>query len=92
MKSIAQLNIFGKFHTETNVRFGEGESTPAAPKALAYANAVCAMLQARMNLEFARSNIPSYTGHLSDSDYYQAEEEVYNRACDHLYELARDVT
>ena len=91
MKNIADQDIFGEFHTQTNVRFGEGQATPADPKALEYADAVCAMLQARMSLELAKNSVPSYTGHLSESDYYQAEEEIYNRACDNLYSLAKEI-
>lgn len=89
MKSIADQDIFGEFYTETELRFGEGQATPANPKALEYADAVCAMLQARMKLEAAQNSVPDYTGHLRDSDYYQVEEEIYNRACDRLYSLAK---
>lgn len=90
MKSIADQDIFGEFSTESRVTFGEGEAIPANPKALDYADAVCAMLQARMTLEVAQNSVPNYTGHLRDSDYYQVEEEIYNRACDRLYSLAKE--
>lgn len=89
MKSIADQDIFGEFDTKTYLSFGEGQATPANSKALEYADAVCEMLQARMKLEVAKNSIPSYTGHLRDSDYYQVEEEIYNRACDRLYSLAK---
>ena len=91
MKSIAEQDIFGEFSTKTSLRFGEGQATPATPKALEYANAVCAMLQARMQLELAQNSVPSYTGHLRDSDYYQVEEEIYSRACERLYSLAKEL-
>lgn len=90
MISIAEQNIFGDFPTKSGFSFREVEVTPANPKAIEYAEAVCAMLQARMALDDAQKNVPNYTAQWRDSDYYSNEEETYNRACDNLYKLAKE--
>lgn len=89
-KDICQSEIFGSFISEGGFGFGGKEVTPANPKALAFAEAICEMLQAKMSLEVAQYTERGYTGQWNNKDYYQSELETYNRACDKLYALAME--
>jgi hypothetical protein len=89
-REILHADLFGSFIPKVGFSFKGKEVTPAHPRALAFADAVCEMLQARMSLEVAQNTERDYTGHWSDKDYYQSELETYNRACDNLYSLAME--
>ena len=70
----------------------EKAPAPTEPGALEIAEAVCEMLQARIGLRQAQARVPSYTGHLSDEDYWQQELSAYHAACDKLAKALRGET
>lgn len=62
-----------------------GRAVPAAPTAMAFAEAVLELLAAKTDLERAMHDVPTYTAQWRDEDYYQTELERYNRAADRLW-------
>jgi hypothetical protein len=81
--------IFADLSSPPYVAFGGKAPEPQEPGAHAIADAVCEMLQARIQLRQAQAKVPSYTGQWSDQDYWQTELGQYNAACDKLAKALR---
>lgn len=79
--------------TKDNIfQFGFDGATPTPPNlhASLFAQKISAMLSAENRLEVAYSRVPDYTGQWDAKDYYAQEQEDYNRACDDLWNFAKD--
>ena len=78
--------VFGKTPTEYGFGAGANEVTPADELATEYADALCAMLQAKMHLQNAKARYleMNYMSLRSIDDYCANEQEAFNRAADTL--------
>ncbi len=72
--------------------FESKDIQPCYPPAQEFASALIAMIDADNNLKQAIKNVPSYTGNLSDADYYAEEQEAWNRAAEELYKTVPSKT
>lgn len=67
--------------------FQQIQVTPAKPEAYELAKAVLRLVRAEAELTDARDRVPDYTGQWSPADYYEDQQEEYNRAADALHGL-----
>ncbi len=66
--------------------FGFGGNSPMRPseRALDIADAIFKLVEARIDLEKAKADVPSYTGQWKEADYFANEQEIYYRAAESL--------
>jgi hypothetical protein len=71
--------------------FGGKTPVPARPEALAFAEAMAELIEARAKLSAAQEKVPNYTGQWDHKDYYAEELERYYRAADALADAAKGI-
>lgn len=67
---------------KTGHAFGGTAVTPARKSSVKLADAMFTLIAAKLRLDQAKRNVPSYTAQWSDSDHCADEQETYNRACE----------
>ena len=62
------------------------------PHAVEFTKALLAVVKAEAALEWAKEQVPSYTGPNSAEDYYAEEQEAFNRAADEVTVIVRRIS
>lgn len=66
------------------LNFTDKRAVPCSDRALSIADAIIKVLETKKKLKKAIKDIPDYTGHLVDEQFYQDEQQDYYDACSEL--------